>query len=168
MATDRDALREITISRLTPRQLEVCRVMISLTRRVPIAQWCVIGGMMTEFVLAERGAVPVRATTDGDIVGDVFAHPKVLRHLAEALVQLGFEPLASGWDAEIGSRFRHCDSRTFLDLLAPDNSARRRDITTASGHRALEAPGTDVTLATSSPMTIRFRDVDAVTVMVPV
>ena len=167
MVLDPDSPRDIAVRHLMPRQIEVCRALASLAHRVPIIRWCVIGGMMTEFVLAERGAAPVRATTDGDIVGDVFAHPGVLRGLARALSELGFESVASGWDAEIGTRFRHRESRTFVDLLAPANSARRRDITTAPGRRALEAPGTDVAFATASPMTIRFADLEAVTVMVP-
>jgi hypothetical protein len=167
MASDIDSPREIELRHLIPRQIEVCRAFASLTQRVPMAQWCVIGGMMTEFVLAERGAAPVRATTDGDLVGDVFTHRRVLRSLAQALADLGFEPVASGWEGEIGTRFRHDDSRTFVDLLAPDNSARRRDITTAPGRRALEAPGTDVAFATASPMTIQFSTTESVTVMVP-
>jgi hypothetical protein len=167
MASDHNSRGEVELRHLIPRQVEVCRVLALLTERVPIAQWCVIGGMMTEFVLADRGAAPVRATTDGDLVGDVFTHRRVLRALAHALTDLGFEPVASGWDAEIGTRFRHRESRTFVDLLAPDHSARRRDITTAPGRRTLEAPGTDVAFVTASPMTIRFTDTEKVTVMVP-
>jgi hypothetical protein len=160
-------LRTIRIERLLPGQVEVCRAMAALAKKVPIDQWCVVGGLMTEFVLAERGAAPVRATTDGDIVGDVFAHPKVLRSLAQALADLDFEPVASGWNAEFGTRFRHRESRTFFDLLAPDNSARRRDITTFPGRQALEAPGTDVAFMTATPMTVGFAATESVVVLVP-
>lgn len=122
---------------------------------------------MTEFVLGERGAAPIRATTDGDIVGDVFSHPRVLRVLANTLGELGFEQVPSGWGADIGTRFRHRVSRTFVDLLAPDNSARRRDITTSPGRRALEAPGTDVAFGTATLVTIQFTASEDVTLLVP-
>jgi hypothetical protein len=168
MSADRSPSdRAIVINHLMPRQLEVCRTLRAVSERVAIEQWCVIGGMMTEFVLAERGAAPVRATTDGDIVGDVFGNPKVLRSLAQALESIGFELLTSGWEGDIGTRFQNLDSRTFVDLLAPDNSARRRNITTAPGLRALEAPGTDVAFSTATPMTIEFAEEERVTLLVP-
>ena len=148
--------REATLEQPTRQQIEVCRMFATIATTVPIDQWCVIGGMMTEFVLLERGRTTLRPTTDGDVVGDVFGHAKVLRGLAKCLTDHDYEPVASGWDAEFGTRFKHRLTGTFIDVLAPANSARRRDITTLKGRRALEAPGTDVALETASPMRIRF------------
>jgi hypothetical protein len=153
--------RSVDLVNPTGAQVDVCRAFAALGRIVPISQWCVVGGMMTEFVLLDRGRTTLRPTTDGDIVGNVIANRRVLRSLTQALQTLGFQPRLTGWEGEFGTRFQHPSTGTFIDLLAPENSARRRDISTVKGRKTLEAPGTDFALVTAQPMTIRFDSEDA-------
>jgi hypothetical protein len=152
--------RSVALISPTVAQVEVCRAFAEIGRVVAIDHWCVVGGMMTEFLLLERGRTTLRPTTDGDIVGNVIGNQRVLRALARALQNLGFEPVASGWDSEFGTRFRHSENGVYIDVLAPANSSRRRDISTVNGRKTLEAPGTDVAFSTANPMTIRFSPDD--------
>jgi hypothetical protein len=162
-----DETATITLQHPTQQQVDVCRALQLLGTAVPADRWCVIGGMMTEFLLLERGRSTVRPTTDGDIVGNVVAYSRVLQHLANALVGFGFTPIATGWESEIGARFRHITSGTLIDILAPANSARRRKTTTIDGRHTLEAPGTDIALETARMMRVSFGDGQALTVSVP-
>ena len=57
---------------------------------------------------------------------------------------------------QIGTRFWSADTKTFIDVLAPDNSSQRRDLTTVLRRRALEAKGTDYALDTAVAMAVRY------------
>ncbi|MGZ4769536.1 MAG: hypothetical protein ACXVLX_12865, partial [Ilumatobacteraceae bacterium] len=66
---------------LPARQVVVLRSLSGLGRIVATNQWCLIGGLMVEILLLSRGAVMLRPTDDGDIIGDVVADRSVLRKL---------------------------------------------------------------------------------------
>lgn len=123
---------------------------------VPPQRWCLIGGLMVEVLLASRGSKMVRPTDDGDIVGDVAADRGVLRRLAEALIAMNFSQIQTGWDSDIGVRFRDPDG-AFIDILTPANSGRLRNVLpTQPRMRSLEAPGTDFALKTATPFDVMF------------
>ncbi len=154
---------------LPAKQVVVLRSLRGLGQIVATTQWCLIGGLMVEILLISRGAIMLRPTDDGDIIGDVVADRSVLRKLARGLLEMGFEELPAGPAGEIGVRFREPTSGAFVDILAPEASLRlRRVVPTQSDRRALEAPGTDVAIKTATEIAVTYAvDEPPLTIRVP-
>lgn len=154
---------------LPGKQVVVLRSLRGLGQIVAPTQWCLIGGLMVEVLLISRGALMLRPTDDGDIIGDVVADRSVLRALARGLIDLGFEELPAGRAGNIGVRFREPTSGAFIDILAPEASLRlRRVVPTQSDKRALEAPGTDVAIETATEVSVTYAvDEPPLTIRVP-
>jgi hypothetical protein len=154
---------------LPAKQVVVLRSLRGLGQVVATAQWCLIGGLMVEILLISRGALMLRPTDDGDIIGDVVADRSVLRKLARGLIDLGFEELPAGRGGKIGVRFQEPTSGAFIDILAPEASLRLRRVAPAqSDKRALEAPGTDVAITTATEVSVTFAaDEPPLTIRVP-
>ena len=114
---------------------------------------------MVEILLASRGAAMIRPTGDGDIVGDVVSDRRVLRKLAGGLLAMNFEASPTGWDGDIGVRFRDRSSGVFIDVLTPANSSRLKNVVaTQPKRRSLEAPGTDFALFTATDFSVTYAD----------
>jgi hypothetical protein len=114
---------------------------------------------MVEILLASRGAAMVRPTGDGDIVGDVVADRRILRKLASGLLEMNFEESPTGWDGDIGVRFRDKMSGAFIDVLTPANSSRLKNVVpTQPNKRSLEAPGTDFALQTATDFSVVYAE----------
>ena len=154
---------------LPAKQVVVLRSLRDLGQIVATQQWCLIGGLMVEILLISRGAVMLRPTDDGDIIGDVVADRSVLRKLGRGLVDMGFEELPAGRAGKIGVRFREPTSGAFIDILAPEASLRMRRVVPAqSDKRALEAPGTDVAIGTATEICVTYAvDEPPLTIRVP-
>jgi hypothetical protein len=148
-------------SPLPSQQMIVLRALKQLGQLVPTSRWCLIGGLMVEILLASRGAAMIRATGDGDIVGDVVADRRVLRKLASGLLEMNFEESPTGWDGDIGVRFRDKSSAAFIDVLTPANSSRLKNVVpTQPNRRSLEAPGTDFALLTATDFLVTYADAE--------
>jgi hypothetical protein len=146
-------------SPLPSQQVTVLRALQQLGQAVPTSRWCLIGGLMVEILLASRGEAMIRPTGDGDIVGDVVADRRVLRKLAGGLLEMNFEESPTGWDGDIGVRFRDRSSGIFIDVLTPANSSRLKNVTpTQPNKRSLEAPGTDFSLLTATDFSVIYAD----------
>ncbi len=91
---------------------------------------------MTELVLAERGSVPVRTTTDGDLLGHLAVDPDVMSKIELVLTgQLGMKLRPTG--ERIACRYQDSgDESLFIDVLVPSR-ARAADGTP----KRLAAPG---------------------------
>ena len=101
----------------------------------------------------------IRPTGDGDIVGDVVADRRVLRKLASGLLEMDFEESPTGWDGDIGVRFRDRSSGVFIDVLTPARSSRLKNVVpTQPNRRSLEAPGTDFALLTATDFSVTYAD----------
>jgi hypothetical protein len=165
---ERGATIDLTTSELPSVQRTLYRTLSRLTRLAPADDWCVIGGIMTELNLAARHTGPVPLLTqDADIVADVFRHPWSLRTLGHALMSLGYFPVPAGTSLDIASRFHEAASSTHIDLLAPEYSDRRRDLTTVGKRRALTARGADFALETARLVDVRLPDLHSVNIRVP-
>lgn len=129
-----------------------------IAEHVAPSTWCVIGGLMTELVLAERGSVPVRTTTDGDVLGHLAVDPDVMSKIELVLTeQLGMKLCPTG--EGIACRYQDSgDESLFIDVLVPSR-ARAADGTP----KRLAAPGTgdEQFLATLSMRTVTFSEAHA-------
>jgi hypothetical protein len=138
----------------------VYRALGRLSEMVPPQQWCLIGGLMVEVVLAGRGAEMARPTYDGDVIGDVVGHPFALRSLAHALEDQGFVREPTGWDGDFSVRFKSA-SGALIDVLRPSNTSKLRHVLgVTSGRRTLEASGTDFALSTATLITVVYSPDD--------
>lgn len=124
------------------------RGLANLSRTVPIEKWCLIGGLMVDVLLRQRGRTHLRPTEDGDVVGDVVADRRILRTISLALRDQGFEIEETGLRFDFGVRHRK-EEGVYIDLLAPANSARLKSIwQPKAGLKTLAAPGSDSAMAT--------------------
>ena len=157
---------DIESDELGSQLVEILADLGRLGEHVPIERWCLVGGLMVELRLRERGRASVRPTTDGDIVGDVRAQPTVLRAISRSLSIIGYEMQRTGWEADIGVRHKRGDN--FIDVLAPANTDNMSaDISVGARARPLRAPGSDHALATAAPLAISVDGGAPVVVRVP-
>jgi len=93
----------------------------------------------------------------------------VQAELAHALMDIGFTESLTGWDAEIGVRFRHRTDDVYIDVLRPANSNRLRGVVPPRPNKAtLEAPGSDFALATATEVELTYvADSPPLSVRVP-
>ena len=120
MTSDLTVVDITTRAGLPDAHVRVMQALHQLGEIVPTSRWCLIGGLMVEVLLASRDGMMLRPTYDGDIVGDVVADRSALRKLAHALLDLGFDEKPTGWDGDIGVRFRHPVSHVYIDVLMPE------------------------------------------------
>jgi len=145
---------------VVPAQYPIYERVAVIAEHVAPSTWCVIGGLMTELVLAERGSVPVRTTTDGDVLGHLAVDPDVDVMSKIELVlteQLGMKLRPTGED--MACRYQDSeDESLFIDVLVPSR-ARAADGTP----KRLAAPGTgdEQFLATLSMRTVTFSEAHA-------
>ena len=157
MTSDLTVVDITTRAGLPDAHVRVMQALHQLGEIVPTSRWCLIGGLMVEVLLASRDGMMLRPTYDGDIVGDVVADRSALRKLAHALLDLGFDEKPTGWDGDIGVRFRHPVSHVYIDVLMPENSSRLRNVLPARPQkRSLEAPGTDYAIVTATDFAVTF------------
>ena len=120
---------------LTPAGRATWLALNELAARVPVNRWSVVGGQMVAIHAARFGVVPLRPTTDGDIVVDVRAFGRhTMTEIADVLLTLGF---AVEMSPEGVTRFRRATAK--IDLLAPDGVGANV-LTSPPGH-AVQAPG---------------------------
>lgn len=144
---------DIDLRTLTPpTQYPLYERLTAISSRVDPRTWVVIGGLMTEVLLGERGHAPPRTTTDGDVLGHIAIARNVIEQIESVLVdELGMEPQPSGIDKSIICRYRDEDGY-FVDLLVPSR-------TRAANEHRLGAVGTgdQQFLATVSLRTVHYR-----------
>lgn len=129
-------------------------------------KWCLIGGLMVETILRERGRSPLRPTDDGNIVGNLASDSGVLRRLSSLLRDSGFSIANTGFD-DVGVRHIH-DDGTIVDLLGTDNSGHIKNAwTPAPGKTTLLAPGSDQAIRTARLVRIQLG-VDGTLVILPI
>lgn len=142
---------------LPAKQVAVLGSLHRLGQIVPASGWCLIGGLMVEILLISRGVTMLRPTDDAYIVGDVVADRSVLRKLAHGLIDLQFEESLTGWDGQVGVRFHDPSAAVFIDILAPANSQRLRNVLPARPNKAmLHAPGTDFAMQTATDFSVVY------------
>lgn len=138
-----------------PAQYPIYERVATIARHVSPSAWCVIGGLMTELVLAEAQAESPRTTTDGDLLGHLAVDPAVMDKIESVLIDtLKMKPKPSSE----GIVCRYCDSddeSLFIDVLVP---SRTRSAVTK--FKRLAAPGTGDAqfLNTLSLRTVTFSD----------
>lgn len=151
---------EVDLSRdLMPRHRDALRALGLLARKVPIDEWCLVGGMMVLVAARASGARLPRAeqTKDGDVVVDVLARPDAIAHVASELQGLGYELPAGVRDrADIG-RCTFITGRSQIDVLCPDD-ARPDQLDTDSGIRSIAIPGGRRALELAEPVRIYYDD----------
>jgi len=144
---------DIDLRTLTPpTQYPLYERLGAISSRVAPDTWVVIGGLMTEVLLGERGHAPPRTTTDGDVLGHIAVARNVIEQIESVLInELGMEAQPTGTDKSIICRYRD-DDGYFVDLLVPSR-------TRAAGKDRLGAVGTgdQQFLATISLRTVHYR-----------
>ncbi len=130
---------DVDLRRSTPRsQHAIYERLAVISDKVAPSTWCVIGGLMTELVLAERGATSPRTTTDGDIMGHLAVDPDVMAKIESVLIDdLNMTMHPTGDDGVV-CRYRDSpDDALFIDVLVPTGTRA------ANGNpKRLDAPGT--------------------------
>ncbi len=139
---------------LTPPGRATWLALNELAALVPVNRWSVVGGQMVAIHAARFGVVPLRPTTDGDIVVDVRAFGRhAMTEIADVLLTLGF---AVEMSPEGVTRFRRATAK--IDLLAPDGVGANV-LTSPPGH-AVQAPGATQALERSENLTVRVDDAE--------
>lgn len=138
-----------------PAQYPIYERIAAIARGVSPSAWCVIGGLMTELVLAEAHAESPRTTTDGDVLAHLAVDPAVIDKIETVLIDtLKMRPRPAR--ADIVSRYCDRDDESlFIDVLVPS-----RTRSAAATPRRLAAPGTGDAqfLDTLSLRTVTFSD----------
>lgn len=130
----------VDIRSYTPRsQYPIYERIAAIAAHVAPSTWCVIGGLMTELILAERGLASPRTTSDGDILGHVAVDPQVMEkieHVLTNVLHMTLKP--SGASGAVACRYRDSDDDAlFVDVLVPSRSRAADGIP-----KRLAAPGT--------------------------
>ncbi|MGQ0847493.1 MAG: hypothetical protein ACT4QF_25530 [Sporichthyaceae bacterium] len=103
--------------------------------------WCLIGGQMVLLHGLERGQAPPQVSQDGDVLGDVRAHPSALRDLVLELESRGFDLEGISTDGRAHRYVRGQRPRqVVVDVLAPEGVGERADLTTTPPGRTVEVP----------------------------
>jgi hypothetical protein len=121
------------------RTQELFQLLFSLHAEFP-GRWCLIGGYMV-YLLALEAGLPVRQTTDADVLAD--PAQGLLRKISDHLIQ------RHGMEAEetpTGQRYRFRGpgdpaNALTVDLLAMDKAGQRADLRTDPPGTTLEVPG---------------------------
>lgn len=99
--------------------------------------WVLIGGQMVAIIEIEHGVSVGRATADADTLVDVRALSTVTQEAAARLLAAGFTPKPE----DDGLAYRFIRDGDIVDVLAPDNLGRRRNLTTVPPDETLETIG---------------------------
>lgn len=144
------------------------RCLNQLITRVPIDQWCLIGGLMVIVAGRLEGAVSDRAsrTKDGDIVIDVVADGAALAKSLRFLQTLGYEGLPGDPPAGDVARCTLVTGFSQIDLLAPDD-ATEESLRLHDGFRSLAVPGGRRALELAEPVTVLYGEEGISTFRVP-
>jgi len=144
---------DIDLRTLTPpTQYPLYERLAAISSRVAPDTWVVIGGLMTEVLLGERGHAPPRTTTDGDVLGHIAVAHDVIEQIESVLTnELGMKARPTGQDRSIICRYEDADGY-FIDLLVPSR-------TRAADKNRLGAVGTgdQQFLDTISLRTVHYR-----------
>jgi hypothetical protein len=135
------------------RTQELFRLLFSLHAEFP-GRWCLIGGYMV-YLLALEAGLPVRQTTDADVLADPAQGQ--LRKISEHLIQ------RHGMEAEetlTGERYRFVGpgdpaNALVVDLLATDKAGPRADLSTDPPGTTLPVPGGRLALRTTITIEVR-------------
>lgn len=104
----------IRIPTLVDAQRATWRAPFDLAERMPRG-WTVVGGQMAHLhAWDRRSAVPMRSTTDGDVVVDVRADRHNILSLERTLAELSFTSLTINAD---GKQIRHVRGEDGISLL---------------------------------------------------
>jgi len=144
---------DIDLRTLTPpTQYPLYERLAAISSRVAPDTWVVIGGLMTEVLLGERGHAPPRTTTDGDVLGHIAVAPNVIEQIESVLInELGMEARPTGTDKSIICRYQD-QHGYFLDLLVPSRT-RAAD----KGRLGAVGTGDQQFLATVSLRAVHYR-----------
>lgn len=157
--TDVIDLRTLT----PPTQWPLYERLATISHRIAPDTWVIVGGLMTEVLLGERGHVAPRTTTDGDILGRIAVAPDVIERIETVLRdELGMQARPTGPDRSIVCRYEDADG-VFIDLLVPSRTRA------ADRHRlGAVGAGDQQFLGTVSVRSIRYRpDTDPLRASLP-
>jgi hypothetical protein len=121
------------------RTQELFQLLFSLHAEFP-GHWCLIGGYMV-YLLALEAGLPVRQTTDADVLADPARG--LLRKISEHLV-MRYGMVAEETPSGMRYRFRGPGdpaNALIVDLLAMDKAGPRADLRTEPPGTTLEVPG---------------------------
>lgn len=137
-------MNEINIeSHVSDRHQLVFEGLHGISLQVPPDRWCLVGGLMVLLLGAEAGTVPDRAsmTKDADVVVNLFADPRALQKVSDALAQAGYRLSDRfGSDDTATARCTFEFGRAVVDVLCPDGTDAA-DLELAAGVSSIAIPG---------------------------
>lgn len=142
----------IELPSLFPDQEAAWHALFEVYDRYP-HHWTLVGGQAVFLHAIDRGAPPVRPTTDADAGLDVRLRPNVLREFTQVLVGLGFD-----LDGESGAGHHHRWSRdsATIDVMIPRFTGERLEARRgAKGGTTIAAPGLQQALEKSSVVQVQ-------------
>ena len=116
------------------RAWRLTRQVSDILRGLP---WVLIGGQMVAIIEIEHGVSVGRDTADVDTLVDVRALSTATEEAAARLLAAGFAPKPE----DDGLAYRFSRDGDIVDVLAPDNLGRRRNLTTVPPDETLETIG---------------------------
>ncbi len=135
-------------------QHDAWTVLLDLEDSAP-GPWVLVGGQMTMLHCYENDWPPVRATTDGDIVVDVWAQRDALQRTHHLLAERAFalEPTTD----DRAYRFRR--DHVLIDVLVPEGTDRQRRRPAVGAREGLQVDGANLalTLAERVPVVLAGR-----------
>jgi hypothetical protein len=135
---------------LTEAQTEVWHLLFDLAQEQD-STWCLIGGLMVFLYGVEHQQQP-RPTDDADIVVDIQANPAALGEIVRFIKGRGLEPELAPEGIQHRFKRESHGAEVVIDVMAPDHSGVRADLTTTPPGRTLEVPGGRRALARATPV----------------
>lgn len=145
----------IDIPELGDDHHEAWTLLMELTADAP-APWTLIGAHMVLLHLWSHGSDIQRATQDADILVDIRAVADGTEAISRTLVERGLE-LAPVSPGGIGHRFVRGGVQ--IDVLAPDGTGSRANVTTIRPNRTVRVPGGIAALNRTLAHPVRSRGI---------
>jgi len=115
---------------------DIWELLDRLEREMPGA-WVLVGGLMVLLHGLEAGQLPVRETTDADVLVNVRLRPNGTYDLSSWLVDSG---LVFEGSSTTGTGHRFSNDIVSVDVLAPDHLGERADTRTVPPSRTVQIP----------------------------
>jgi len=115
---------------------DIWELLDRLEREMP-GTWVLVGGLMVLLHGLEAGELPVRETTDADVLVNVRLRPNGTYDLSSWLLGAG---LAFEGSSATGTGHRFSSNMVSVDVLAPDHLGERANIRTVPPSRTIQIP----------------------------
>lgn len=149
----------VTLPRLGSPVDELWHVLLDLDEAVG-APWTLIGGQMVLLHALEHQQTPPQVSQDGDVVVNIRAAPNGLKKMIEVLENWSFS--LEGISAEnVGHRYVRSPANASgsgkmitIDILAPEGTGERTDLTTGPSAHTVRVPGGTQALQRTERITV--------------